>query len=86
MRDVATNTVGAENVVGLTVKDAVEPEKTDAAVLDVEKEIGHEVVVTDHEVYPPPTEEERSTLRKVNDSIPIAAWSLCFVELAERAS
>ncbi|KAI0843638.1 PTR2-domain-containing protein [Hypoxylon sp. FL0890] len=42
--------------------------------------------VIDYEVYPPPTEEERKTLRKVYDSIPIAAWSLCFVELAERAS
>ncbi|KAI0851914.1 PTR2-domain-containing protein [Daldinia vernicosa] len=42
--------------------------------------------VIDYEAYPPPTEEERRTLRKVNDSIPLAAWSLCFVELAERAS
>ncbi|KAI1370396.1 PTR2-domain-containing protein [Hypoxylon crocopeplum] len=40
----------------------------------------------DYENYPPPSEEERKTLRKVYDSIPIAAWSLCFVELAERAS
>lgn len=40
----------------------------------------------DHETYPPPTEEERKTLRKVYDSIPLTAWSLCFVELAERAS
>ncbi|KAI1076247.1 POT family protein [Whalleya microplaca] len=36
--------------------------------------------------YPPPTDKERDTLRKVYDSIPVAAWSLCFVELAERAS
>ncbi|KAI2624622.1 PTR2-domain-containing protein [Hypomontagnella submonticulosa] len=42
--------------------------------------------VIDYEAYPPPTEEERKTLRKVFDSIPLAAWSLCFVELAERAS
>ncbi|KAI0159971.1 PTR2-domain-containing protein [Hypoxylon sp. FL1284] len=40
----------------------------------------------DYEAYPPPTEEEKKTLRKVYDSIPLAAWSLCFVELAERAS
>ncbi|KAI1412338.1 PTR2-domain-containing protein [Hypoxylon sp. FL1857] len=44
------------------------------------------VAVVDDEAYPPPTEDERKTLRKVYDSIPIAAWSLCFVELAERAS
>ncbi|OTA52374.1 POT family protein [Hypoxylon sp. EC38] len=42
--------------------------------------------VIDYEAYPPPTDEERKTLRKVFDSIPISAWSLCFVELAERAS
>ncbi|ETS74395.1 hypothetical protein PFICI_14261 [Pestalotiopsis fici W106-1] len=36
--------------------------------------------------YPEPTQEERSTLRKVHDSIPVIAWSLCFVEMAERAS
>ncbi|KAI1774357.1 PTR2-domain-containing protein [Hypoxylon cercidicola] len=42
--------------------------------------------VVDYEAYPPPTEEERKTLRKVSDSIPLAAWSLCFVELAERGS
>ncbi|OTA99234.1 hypothetical protein M426DRAFT_90085 [Hypoxylon sp. CI-4A] len=46
-------------------------------------EAGH---IVDYEAYPPPTEEERHTLRKVYDSIPISAWSLCFVELAERAS
>ncbi|KAI1206118.1 POT family protein [Annulohypoxylon truncatum] len=40
----------------------------------------------DDEAYPPPTDEERKTLRKVFDSIPLTAWSLCFVELAERAS
>lgn len=42
--------------------------------------------VVDYEAYPPPTEEERKILRKVYDSIPVAAWSLCVVELAERAS
>ncbi|KAI1139878.1 PTR2-domain-containing protein [Hypoxylon sp. FL0543] len=52
----------------------------------VESQLGSEKPVLDYEVYPPPTEEERKTLRKVYDSIPIAAWSLCFVELAERAS
>ncbi|OAA54158.1 POT family protein [Niveomyces insectorum RCEF 264] len=43
-------------------------------------------VVVDDEAYPPPTEEERSSLRKVHDSIPLTAWSLCLVEMAERAS
>ncbi|KAI1173345.1 POT family protein [Nemania sp. FL0916] len=40
----------------------------------------------DLELYPPPTEEERKTLRKVYDTVPWTAWTLCFVELAERAS
>ncbi|KAI1756171.1 POT family protein [Xylaria castorea] len=42
--------------------------------------------IVDLETYPPPTEEERKTLRKVFDSVPWTAWTLCFVELAERAS
>ncbi|KAK5130880.1 hypothetical protein LTR08_001601 [Meristemomyces frigidus] len=42
--------------------------------------------VVDRENYPMPTEEEASTLRKVADSIPISAYLLCIVELAERAS
>ncbi|KAH6652522.1 POT family protein [Truncatella angustata] len=36
--------------------------------------------------YPPPTEEERTTLRKVHDSIPWVSWLLCIVEMSERAS
>jgi hypothetical protein len=35
---------------------------------------------------PAPTEEERSTLRKVADSVPSVAYALCAVEFAERAS
>ncbi|KAI0141910.1 POT family protein [Xylariaceae sp. FL1272] len=42
--------------------------------------------IVDLEKYPPPTDEERKTLRKVHDSIPWTAWLICFVELAERAS
>jgi hypothetical protein len=33
-----------------------------------------------------PTEEERTTLRRVSGSIPWVAYSLCAVEFAERAS
>lgn len=40
----------------------------------------------DHEAYPEPTETERTTLRKVYDTIPLTAWTLCFVEVGERAS
>jgi proton-dependent oligopeptide transporter, POT family len=36
--------------------------------------------------YPTPTQEERRTLRKVSDHIPLTAYILCTVELAERAS
>ncbi|KAI1744868.1 hypothetical protein F4680DRAFT_169025 [Xylaria scruposa] len=42
--------------------------------------------IVDLEAYPPPTEEERTTLRKVYGSVPWTAWTLCFVELAERGS
>ncbi|KAI9048259.1 hypothetical protein LZ554_008054 [Drepanopeziza brunnea f. sp. 'monogermtubi'] len=33
-----------------------------------------------------PTEEERHTLRRIPGSVPMIAYALCFVELAERAS
>jgi dipeptide/tripeptide permease len=33
-----------------------------------------------------PTAEEKGTLRKVSDQIPVVAYALCFVEFAERAS
>ncbi|TGJ81343.1 hypothetical protein E0Z10_g7417 [Xylaria hypoxylon] len=42
--------------------------------------------VVDLEAYPPPTEEERKTLRKVFDTVPWTAWTLCLVEASERAS
>lgn len=41
--------------------------------------------IVDHD-HPAPTLEERTTLRKVHDSIPWISWSLCFVEMSERAS
>ncbi|KAK1984206.1 POT family protein [Colletotrichum cereale] len=88
----------AENVVGTKVQKVVEPdsdqgvqpEKTKyVTALDAESQdtsLEHTRSVPDDESYPAPTEEERSTLRKVADSIPITAWSLCVVEMAERAS
>ncbi|WYZ40934.1 hypothetical protein EsH8_IV_001275 [Colletotrichum jinshuiense] len=88
----------AENVVGLNVHKVVEPdsdqgvhpEKTQhASTLDVESQgnsLDEPGPVVDDEAYPPPTAEERSTLRKVADSIPLTSWSLCVVEMAERAS
>src|SRR5438046_2790565 len=98
----ASNTIGAENVVGLNVHDLVEPaahegvvsEKTQSvhAVADHERKesqvdsLETSSQVVDHELYPPPTNEERSTLRKVADTVPWTAWTLCFVELAERGS
>lgn len=50
----------------------------------MDPESGSDVV--DYEEYPAPTVEERTTLRKVYDTIPLSAWFLCFVEVGERAS
>ncbi|KAJ5756679.1 hypothetical protein N7533_006222 [Penicillium manginii] len=36
--------------------------------------------------YPPPTDEENRTLRKVSANVPLVSFSLCLVEFAERAS
>ena len=38
------------------------------------------------EEYTRPTEEEQSILRKIPGKIPVVAYLLCLVELAERAS
>ncbi|KAI1184381.1 POT family protein [Nemania serpens] len=93
------NNVDVEEVVGLSVHDVVEPAaidtekghhaqsvaKEDAAKSHVDSEASSTDVV-DLDAYPPPTAEERKTLRKVYDTVPWTAWTLCFVELAERAS
>ncbi|KAK1970001.1 POT family protein [Colletotrichum sublineola] len=87
----------AENVVGNNVQKVVEPdsdqglqpEKTRyVTVVDAESQDASlgPGSIADDESYPAPTEEERSTLRKVADSIPYTAWTLCIVEMAERAS
>ncbi|KAL1971303.1 hypothetical protein VTN77DRAFT_255 [Rasamsonia byssochlamydoides] len=52
-----------------------------------EEKGGFEVTATtDDEEYPAPTEEEKKTLRKIADNLPIASYALCIVEFAERAS
>ncbi|OLN83306.1 Peptide transporter PTR2-like protein 1 [Colletotrichum chlorophyti] len=87
----------AENVVGLNVQKVVEPDSdqgvhsekthhTHNRAVSPDEESQASGPVIDYETYPPPTAEERSTLRKVADSIPLTAWSLCVVEMAERAS
>ncbi|KAF8205384.1 putative MFS peptide transporter [Mycena galopus ATCC 62051] len=70
---------------------------TDNAVILVPKEQppavhpepGTEVAIPELEdptLYPPPTDEEAATLRKVVGPIPWVAYLLCTAELAERAS
>jgi hypothetical protein len=51
---------------------------------DIESVPSGEVV--DDPAYPRPTEEEKTTLRKVADNIPAVSFALCAVEFAERAS
>lgn len=54
--------------------------------VDVEAVGDRTASVIERELYPQPTEEEARVLRKVVDKIPMTAYLLCFVELAERAS
>ncbi|XXG99683.1 hypothetical protein Hte_006024 [Hypoxylon texense] len=65
---------------------AADGANSSADASQLESQAGSVRQVVDDETYPLPSEEERKTLRKVYDSIPVAAWSLCFVELAERGS
>ena len=62
------------------------PEKRASIVSFRDQEAGVSTSTLDLERYPPPTEEERLTLRKIPDSIPAVAYTLCVVEFAERAS
>ena len=55
------------------------------SIVDLEPGVESSSVV-DTDLYPPPTEEERATLRKVADTIPAISYTLCIVEFAERAS
>lgn len=101
IRDLIIASLG-ENTVGLATQKVAEPaavpivktltsekvalQNNETEVLDGEAQSLSPVDSIDHEAYPEPTEEERSTLRKVYDTIPITAWTLCFVEVGERAS
>ncbi|KAF8205377.1 POT family protein [Mycena galopus ATCC 62051] len=72
--------MSTDNAVILVPKEqppAVHPEPgTEVAILEQE----------DPTLYPPPTDEEAATLRKVVGPIPWVAYLLCTAELAERAS
>ncbi|KAI5359360.1 putative proton-dependent oligopeptide transporter family, MFS transporter superfamily [Septoria linicola] len=57
-----------------------------AATADIKPISERSTSISDNEEYPTPTREESKNLRKVADSIPVTAWLLCVVELAERAS
>lgn len=89
-----------ENVVGLSAQKVVEPvanpgfddsfkkpgHQKETQEFDNESQIVSSQHAIDHEAYPEPTPEERTSLRKVYDTIPLTAWTLCFVEVGERAS
>lgn len=57
--------------------------KADIETLTQERSASHSLI---DDRYPPPTEEERVTLRKVSERLPWIAYTLCLVEFAERAS
>lgn len=68
------------------VADGVATDEKRFSAVGIEPEAERSQSIIDAELYPSPTEEERATLRKVTDSIPPIAFSLCIVEFAERAS
>lgn len=97
----ATGIVFADIVATRPPKDVVEPHGNNAFALNdgaaeqPEKRLSvydekileaRRPSIADPQEYPPPTDEERSTLRKVAGSIPSVSYWLCAVEFAERAS
>lgn len=72
---------------GTATEDPTAVKRLSVDVKDIEHgDHGHDGVLDDPDLYPYPTPEEALTLRKVPDSIPFVAYTLCIVELAERAS
>lgn len=72
---------------GVATHESHPEKRLSIGVRDVEYgESQNDSLDNDDELYPHPTPEEAATLRKVADSIPLVAYSLCIVELAERAS
>ncbi|KAL1304300.1 hypothetical protein AAFC00_000704 [Neodothiora populina] len=71
---------------GAATEDPSMIKRLSVDVRDIESSGDRSQSIIDAERYPPPTAEEAATLRKVSDSIPLIAYSLCIVELAERAS
>ncbi|MCJ1386880.1 hypothetical protein MMC17_010008 [Xylographa soralifera] len=73
------------NAFALNDGAAYQPEKRLSVYDEKILEASRPSIADPHE-YPPPTEEERLTLRKIADSIPPVSYWLCAVEFAERAS
>ncbi|CAD6446385.1 dfb42ad6-8e30-4271-9a93-d58effc31d4b [Sclerotinia trifoliorum] len=61
------------------------PDNLDAKISSEIHALDHESSL-DHDGLLRPTEEERTTLRRVSGSIPWTAYMICLVEFAERAS
>ncbi|CAG8154317.1 unnamed protein product [Penicillium salamii] len=76
----AATTPVNENGLGLAAESVTstvdEPKTAQTSEQEVDSESEH----------PPPSEEEKQTLRKVAGSLPLVSFSLCLVEFAERAS
>jgi len=70
----------------LQEKRPVSPEGTNTPPHDLEKAALHEQDSHTSEASDFPTDEERHTLRRVSDKIPIKAYTIGFVELVERLS
>lgn len=71
---------------GVATHESHPEKRLSVDVKDIESSGDRTQSVIDNEMYPQPTPEEAATLRKVADRIPLVAYSLCIVELAERAS
>lgn len=71
---------------GVATQDTNATKRFSVGVKDVESTGDRSASVIDSELYPEPTVEEATTLRKVADKIPNVAYMLCIVEFAERAS
>lgn len=84
----ATSVTNPDDVVGII--NPIVRKSVDYEVHETDVETGRrDSVVTVHKIpigTEEPTAEERSTLRKIPGQIPAIAFTLCFVELAERAS
>ncbi|KAL1980215.1 hypothetical protein VTN96DRAFT_4449 [Rasamsonia emersonii] len=74
------------DVIAATVPEEATEPRGQVVAADLKDEEHGSYSLSDDGDYPAPTEEEKKTLRRVPENLPLVSYALCLVEFAERAS